>query len=360
MIVTALILAGLASILKVAVFLLILGVLIIFHEFGHFVFAKRFGVTVSDFAVGFGPTLFAIRRGGTNYRINALPLGGYCNMLGEDSAEGAGDPGNFQNKPVWMRFLIILAGPVFNFVLAAAIFAFIGSAVGLPTPTNVVQEVQAGSPAAAAGLAAGDEIVALDGSPVRSGVEMLNYVHQRANKLIAVDVIHEGHLEYLRIKARAVTVAGQTVGQFGFLPHQVYQRMAFGPGIVWGFSMVRDTVYQQVTGIVGAIERHDASVISGPVGIAHIVIAAEGLGIIWVLQIAGILSVVLGLFNLLPWPALDGGRLAFLAVEAVRGRPIPPEKEGLVHATGFALLMVLVVFITYHDIKVWIGGHGGL
>jgi regulator of sigma E protease len=357
---TILILAGLSSIFKVAVFLVILGVLIVFHEFGHFVFAKRFGVTVNDFAVGFGPTLFVTRRGGTNYRLNALPLGGYCNMLGEDSAEGIGDPGNFQNKPVWVRFLIILAGPVFNFVLAAAIFAFIGSAVGLPTPTNVVQQVQPGSPAAAAGLMPGDEIVMLDGSPVRSGAEMVDYIHQRANKLIAVDVLHRGTLEYLRIKARPISIAGQTVGQFGFAPRLAYQHMAFGPGILWGFSMVRDTVYQQVTGIVGAIERHDASVVSGPVGIAHYVIAAEDLGIFWVLQIAGILSVVLGLFNLLPWPALDGGRLAFLVVEAVRGRPIPPEKEGLVHATGFALLMVLVVFITYHDIRQWIGGHGGL
>jgi len=356
-----LVLAGLASLLKIAIFLLILGVLVGFHEFGHFVAAKLSHVTVTDFAFGFGPTIASFERGGTHYRINLLPLGGYCKMVGEDSPDDdKADPGNFQRKPVWMRFLIILAGPVFNFVLAAAIFAFIGSAIGTPTQTNVIAEVQANSPAARAGLAPGDEIIALDGQPVRSGAEMVEYIHHRPNRSIEVKLLHAGTLEDLRIKTRAVVALGQTIGQFGFLAKLTYQHMSLPAGVLWGFGMVRDTVYTQVTGIAEAIARHDSSVISGPVGIAHVVISAESLGAFWVLQIAGILSVVLGIFNLVPWPALDGGRLAFLIVEAARGKPVPAEKEGLVHLTGFALLMVLAVFITYHDVVQWISGRGGL
>lgn len=361
MIVAILALAGLTSVLKVAVFLVILGVLVTVHEFGHFIVAKRAGVTVTDFAFGFGPTLAAFERGGTRYAINALPLGGFCKMVGEDTADdGSADPGNFQHKPLWVRAAIIVAGPVMNFVLAAAIFAFIGSAIGLPTQTNIVQVVESNSPAAAAGLVPGDAILSLDGQPVRSGSEMVNYIHGRPNTFIALEVMHGKTLERLRIKTRAVSVGGQTIGQFGFLARNQYQQMSFGSGVLWGFAMVRDTVYGEITGIVGAIRRHDSSVVSGPVGIAHIVIQAESLGIFWVLEIAGFLSVVLGIFNLLPWPALDGGRLAFLVVEAARGRPIPPEKEGLVHLTGFALLMVLFVFITYHDVMQWISGRGGL
>jgi regulator of sigma E protease len=124
--------------------------------------------------------------------------------------------------------------------------------------------------------------------------------------------------------------------------------------------MVYQTVVSQVAGIYQAISRRDSSVVAGPVGIAHVVSDAESLGAFWVLNIAGMLSVVLGLFNLLPLPALDGGRIAFLVVELLRGRPVSPEKEGLVHLTGFALLMVLFVFITYHDIVQWVNGKGAL
>ncbi len=351
-----------AGLVKLAVFLAILGALIVFHEFGHLVLAKRAGVTVTNFAIGFGPALFSVYRGGTRYSVNLLPLGGYCKMVGEDEADsGTADPGNFQHKPLTSRFAIIAAGPVFNLILAALIFAFIGVAIGLPTGyTNVVAQVQPGKPFAAAGIRSGDEIVALNGQPVRSGQEMIDYIHARPNQAIAVDIRHNGIIQHLKIRTNADTQDGKKVGLFGFAPLPAIEHASFATGVGWGFTMVYYTVVAQIAGIYEAISHHDASAVAGPVGIAHVVADAQSLGAFWVLRIAGMLSVVLALFNLLPLPALDGGRIAFLFIELLRGRPVSPEKEGLVHLTGFALLMVLFVFITYHDVVQWINGKGSL
>ena len=352
----------LSSFVQFAVFLLILGVLIVFHEFGHFVMAKRAGVTVTDFAVGFGPSLFAVRRGGTRYALNALPIGGYCRMVGEDTADdGSPDPGNLQHKPLLARFAIISAGPVFNLILAAAIFAYVGAVFGVSVgPTTVIDAVAPGSPAARAGLTPGDEILALDGQPVRSGREMIDYIHARPNKLISVDVRHTGSIAHLRIKTREMIVGGRTVGVFGFMPKDLVQRVAVPAAIADGFGTVYVTAVAQVAGIVDAISHHDASAVAGPVGIARAVIATEKQGLFRLLRLVGLLSVVLGVINLLPIPALDGARLAFLLVEWLRGRPVDPQKEGLVHLAGFALIMVLLVFVTYHDVVQWMNGKGPL
>lgn len=351
-----------ANLEHVLIFLALLSVLILFHEFGHFVMAKRAGVTVTDFALGFGPTLLALRRGDTTYRINALPLGGYCKMAGEDTADdGSRDPGNFQHKSIATRFAIIAAGPIFNLILAVLIFAYIGAVLGIPNGiTNVVDSIQAGSPAESAGLVHGDRIVALDGKPVRSGGEMIDYIHSHPGKTVAVDVIHAGSVRHLLIKARSVANAGGQQGQFGFMPLQAVEHDSLGAAFVYGFSAVGQTIALEFSGLGGAIRNHDASALNGPVGIARVVISAEAYGLSTLLTLAASLSVILGIFNLLPFPALDGGRLAFLLVELVRGRPVDPEKEGLVHLTGFALLMVLVLFVTYHDVVEWVNGRGGL
>lgn len=347
---------------KIAVFLALLSALVIFHEFGHFIFAKRAGVTVSDFAVGFGPSLFAVRRGDTTYRVNLLPLGGYCKMAGEDVADdGSSDPGNFQRKSIGARFAIIAAGPIFNLALAVIIFATIAGIGGIATgSTNIVESVRSGSPAERAGLKPGDTIVVLDGAPVRSGDEMVDYIHSHANKLIAVRVKRAGQLVDLEIRAEPVTVGGQQMGQFGFVPQEAVEHQPLLVNVIWGFSMVGKTVALNVAGASDAIRRHDSSVLHGPVGIGRMVVGAEDLGIPVVLSLAAQISVILGFVNLLPFPALDGGRLAFILVEFVRGKPVDPEKEGLVHLTGFALLMVLVIFVTYHDIMQWIQGKGVL
>ena len=346
---------------QVAIFLVILAALVIFHEFGHFIFAKRFGVTVEEFAVGFGPRLASVTRGGTAYTINALPLGGYCKMLGEDTADdGTANPGNFQHKPLWQRIVIILAGPLFNFILAAIVFAFIGAVIGVPKVTNVIGQLLPAYPAAKAGMHDGDAIVAFNGAPVKSGDDLIEAIHRQINKPVSVDVRRDGVVKHFALVTASKEQGGQVVGVLGYTPAQAITRTTVIDGVTWGFTMVATAVIAQVVGIVGAVSTHDASAISGTVGVARVVIQAEKMGLFYVLYLAGELSVVLGLFNLLPIPALDGGRLAFLAVEGVRGRPVDPEKEGLVHLTGFALIMVLFVFVTYHDIVQWINGKGGI
>jgi regulator of sigma E protease len=290
-----------------------------------------------------------------------LPLGGYCKMLGEDTEGASNDPGNFNHKGLGARFLIIGAGPVFNLLLAAAIFAGLGATVGVQTgPTTVVASVKAGSAAAQAGLAAGDQIVALDGTPVRSGTDMIAYIRSHAGKIVGVDLLRAGTPRHLRIADKAQIINGQPAGALGFYAQEATEKQPLIAAIGYGFTRVGQTAALQVVGIMDAIRNHDASVISGPVGIAHVVMGAAALGAPAVLEIGAMISVVLGLINLLPFPALDGGRLAFLVVEFARGRPINPEREGLVHLTGFALLMVLVAFVTYHDIVQWVHGKGGL
>jgi len=351
--------AAFGWVLKIAVYLLILGLLIAFHELGHMIVAKRSGVTVSEFAFGFGPRLFAVERGGTLYTINLLPLGGFCRMVGEDTADdGSADPGNFQHKPLWARTLIILAGPFFNFILAAILFAILGSAIGEQIATNVVGSVKTGTPAEAAHLQPGDAIVGVDGQAFRSGSELVKYFWARPDKVLTIDVLHKGVVAHVKTRISSQVVGGQKLGMFGFTPVYTSVRMGIGQGLVWGVEQVPLTIAQQWFGILQVIASHDTSALHGPVGIARIVAEAESYGVASVIEIAATLSVILGMFNLLPIPALDGGRLAFFVVELVRGRRVDPEKEGLVHLTGFALIMVLLAFITYHDIALWVSGKG--
>jgi regulator of sigma E protease len=351
--------AALGWVGKIALYLLILGLLIIFHELGHMVVAKRAGVTVSEFAFGFGPRLFGFERGGTLYSINLLPLGGFCKMVGEDTGDdGSADPGNFQHKPLYARMLVIIAGPFFNFILAAILFAIVGSVIGQPVATNVVATVKAGTPAAAVHLQPGDEIVGIDGQAFRSGAELVQYIHERPNTKMTFAVRHNGKIVYYHITTASQPGPGKKLGMFGFLPVLRSDRMNPVAGLLWGFEQVPKTIAEQWIGLVGVIASHDASALSGPVGLARVVGEATAYGVGNVIALAATLSVILGMFNLLPIPALDGGRLAFMVVELIRGRRVDPEKEGLVHLTGFALIMVLLAFITYHDIASWVSGKG--
>lgn len=325
------------------------GAMIFFHEFGHFLMAKRAGVRVHAFALGFGPQLLGWQRGETKYALNLLPLGGYVRMEGED--EGVEGAGSFRSKSVGARMGIIAAGPAMNLVLAVVILAIAAATGGVPTGASLrVGTVEPGWPAAAAGLAQGDAIVSIDGTAMTSGEQVIDTIHRSAGRALVL-VVRRGTEE------RSITVTprldeARGVGRIGFSPEPVWTRLNPVHALGWGVQRTGQFIVM-LGGAVGGLIRAGRLLdsLGGPVAAGNILVQAAASGAQTFLHMTAFLSVVIGVFNLLPIPALDGGRLAFLAVEAVRRRPLDPRREGLVHMVGFALLLLLLVGLTLRDVR---------
>lgn len=334
----------------VVAFLAVVAPLILFHELGHFLAAKATGIHVEEFALGFGPRLLGVQRGGTLYAVNLLPLGGYVRLRGMDPGSPRGEPGSFQSRPLWARVLTIAAGPLSNFVLAAVLFAAVPVTVGLPTlppgPARVGGLVP-GYPAAKAGIRPGDVIVAVDGRRVGSWAALMADVSRApAGEALAVTVQRGTE----RFTVRLVPRQAGSRRIMGVYPVTVLRRLP-----LWAAAGLGAVQTWQVTGswfsaLAHSVQQGKAPHLSGPVGIAEMVGQAEKAGQSSVLELAGLLSANLGLINLLPFPALDGSRLLFLGVEAVRRRPMDPQREGMIHFIGFAMLMILMLFLTYRDL----------
>ncbi|MBD5604026.1 MAG: site-2 protease family protein [Candidatus Eremiobacteraeota bacterium] len=364
---------------KIVVFLVMLSILVVLHEGGHFLLARWNGVRVNDFAVGFGPTLlkWTSPRSGTNYRLNLLPIGGYCAMQGEDGntteAEqqrefraSAGSQqrvdDNFQSKSPLRRLSIVVAGPVANFILAFAIFFVAAISFGVAS-SSIRQQIGIllpNSPAMKAGLQMGDQVVAIDGKTFSSGDAMIQKIHASAGKPLAIDYRRQGQLRHVTVTPVATKVEGKTVGLIGFRPIPTFERV----GVVKAVPVAADEFANQLTGqLTGYVELithpvQHASSISGVIGMERAASAYQDLGWGPYLSLAAAISIALGVLNLFPFPALDGGRAVFIVAEMLRGRPVEPEKEALVHVTGFAVLMVLMVFVAYHDIANIVTGKG--
>ncbi|HXF81289.1 MAG TPA: M50 family metallopeptidase [bacterium] len=326
------------------------GVMIMVHELGHFLVAKRVGITVHAFALGFGPRLLRFRRGETEYAINAVPFGGYVRMAGEDldSATGAG---SFRAKPVGIRMAVVAAGPVMNLLLAVLLLAGTALVVGVPVGvSNRVGQLMAGWPAEAAGLRPGDAIVAIDGQPMRSGQEVIDTIHQRPEQELRLTVERDGQRFEIRVRSRLDP--RQNIGLIGFRPEAIRERMGPPRALAWALATLGETVGVIFATLVGVV-REGAGMLdqlAGPVGAVRFLGEAGAAGAEIFVYTASALSIMIGVFNLLPLPALDGGRLLFLLVEAVRRRPIDPRREGYIHLVGFALLILLLVTLTVRDL----------
>jgi regulator of sigma E protease len=353
---------------RIVVFLVMLSVLVVLHEYGHFILARINGVRVNDFAVGFGPTLlkWTSPRSGTNYRVNLFPVGGYCAMQGEDGRTSEAEQqrtfreqdhdssDNFQSKTTWQRLAIVAAGPVANFIVALVILVFGTMLFGAPIggTSTCVGPLDASSPGAKAGLQIGDCIQSVNGVAMRSGDQMVKTIHSSTGAPLHITVLRHGHIVPFTITPEKSVQDGKNVRIIGFATMQVYRHVnpleavTFGGGRFW--ALVADNA----TGLFGLFVHPNVvlSQVSGPIGMARISSQAQDLGPGPYLQLAAAISIALGIFNFLPIPALDGGRGIFIIAEMLRGRPVDPEKEALVHVTGFALLMVLMVFVAYHDI----------
>lgn len=340
--------------MKYIIAILIFSLIILFHELGHFLLAKRNGIRVNEFSLGLGPTLVGFTRGETKYSIKLLPFGGACMMEGED--EDSSDERSFQKKSVWARISVVAAGPVFNFIMAF-VFAFILIlCVGFDKP--VVNDVIEGHPAQEAGIEAGDTIVSMNGKRIHFYREVSLYTFFHPGETI--DIVYQRDGE--RMEATVNPVFDEEQGKYliGFYgtgmreKGNVLEALKYSAfELKYWINTTFDSLKMLVTGRVSFND------MQGPVGIVKTIgdtydeSKSDGGFFVFVnmLNIAILLSANLGVMNLLPIPALDGGRLVFLVIEAIRRKRINPEKEGMVHFVGLMLLLVLMVVVMFNDVR---------
>jgi regulator of sigma E protease len=373
----SLVLPSLAAIGKIVVFLVMLSVLVVLHELGHFIVARWNNVRVNDFALGMGPTLlkWTSPRSGTNYRLNLFPIGGYCAMQGEDGktneaqqqrsflAEGATvDDDNFQAKSPLQRLGIVAAGPIANFLVALVLLFIAAIGFGNMVATPTVEALQPNMPAAQIGLRPGDTIESVDGVRIASGAQLVDLIHGSAGKKLTL-IVRRGDRDLTFVGTPVSRMlGGKRVGLLGFAPRQVAQRANLWEALGDAGSSFWFFLAMQL-GVLASLVTSPAHAIgglAGPVGIAAISGQVQSLGWGPYMMLAAQLSISLGIFNFLPIPALDGGRGAFIIAELLRGKPVDPEKEAFVHFAGFAALMILMVLVTYHDIARLVAGRGTL
>ncbi|MEK4485213.1 RIP metalloprotease RseP [Psychrobacillus sp. FSL H8-0484] len=409
-------------------FIIIFGSIVFFHELGHFIFAKRAGIMVREFAIGFGPKIFGMTKGETLYTIRLLPLGGYVRMAGEDLDSVELQPGyrvgirinndneidqivlnqnkqfadmlfleveksdlmkemfiegyneeerlvrykiarnaviiengketfiapydrQFGSKTVGQRSLAIFAGPLFNFILAFFIFLLLGLLQGVPTNEPVITTVMENSPAAQAGLKDGDLVTGINGSPITTWDELSEKVKVSPNESMNFTVDRNGEVLEFSMTPNAVESGEEKVGQIGV---QYMSPLEKNPvqAVVFGAQQTYEWTVRIFT-LLGTLITGNFSIddLSGPVGIYKATEEVAQYGVFNLMHWAAILSINLGIMNLLPLPALDGGRLLFFLFEALRGKPIDKQKEGMVHFVGIMLLMVLMVVVTWNDIQ---------
>ena len=360
---------------QIIIFVLMLSALVILHEYGHFIVARLNGVRVTDFALGFGPTLvkWTSPRSGTNYRINLFPVGGYCQMKGEDGKSNEAeqqrefrsgevfDHDNFQAKTPLQRLAIVIAGPVANFVVALVLLFGAALIFGIPgdKPSTIVQQLVPGMPADRAGIRAGDRIVSIDGRAMEDGNILVDTIHTSAGKRLHVVYVRNGRTVSVDVTPVASPGPGGRIeGHLGFVPLAAPHRVGVGDAwrSTWAqFSGIVEATFGALAGLI----THPSTVagqVQGPIGMARVSAQAQEFGPYVSLALAAMISISLGIFNLLPIPALDGGRAAFILVEMLRGRPVDPEKEALVHVGGFAVLIALMLVVSFHDVSAALAG----
>lgn len=350
--------------LTVISFIIVLGVLVFIHEFGHYISAKLSGIRVEEFALGFGPQIISTEKGETVYSIRAIPLGGFCKMTGEvppdenmsDEEKAvyyeAKEMGKtFDQKPPWKRFAVIFNGPLMNFLLAAFIFTFIFAAYGLPVDSinsNVIGDIAPGMPAAEAGFKIGDKILEIDGHSIDEWSDLSGIINSSANKKLEVKYERANTIHKTTVTPRFDESIGYAI--IGISPQLIREDVGIFRAVQLGFYRDSRLIWLTIDGFVKMITGRAAAEIGGPIMIASMVGQAADIGFTTVLTLMAMISINLGILNLLPFPALDGGRLIFILLEIVRRKPVNPEKENMVHVVGFVILMALMVFIIIRDI----------
>jgi regulator of sigma E protease len=349
-------------------FLVVLTIVVFFHELGHFLVARWCGVAVKTFSIGFGPELFGFDdRHGTRWRLAAIPLGGYVKFIDDmnaasapdrAAAEAAGD-GSFQSKSVWRRAAIVAAGPIANFILAIAIYTVLFATLGKPVVAPVVDAVMPGTAAEEAGFQPGDRVLTIDGKPIESFNALHRVVSRSAGLELNVVVERAGAPVEIAVTPRIGEIKDvfgntQQVGMIGLQRNVSEVRViSYGPLEAVGEAFVESKeVLSATLGYLGGVlvGRESPSQIGGPIGIAKVSGQAASLGIIPLINLAAVLSISIGMLNLFPIPLLDGGHLVYYAIEAVRGRPLSERAQDYGFRIGFAIVLMLMVLGTFNDI----------
>ena len=353
--------------ITLVIFVVILGVLIFIHELGHFVSARIFGVRVEEFGFGFPPRIIGRRKGDTIYSINWIPFGGFVRLKGEQPGSSI-EPDSFSAQKPWRRAIILSAGVIMNTVLACLLLSFV-FVRGVPSlvdhqmiePGGQIREsyvrvvdVLDNSPAQSADLRSGDLLIELDGQSVNKTSDINSITNRLTDRSALLKYSRDGTTNTVTVQPRILDDSnelklGVSIIDYGLVSYPWYRSMWLGvkySGIILGQIFV--SLFDLVKNLF--VHGQVSADLSGPIGIAVVTGQVADLGIIYLIQFAALLSLSLAVMNILPIPALDGGRLLFVAIEKVRGRPVSQRIEGLVHSIGFYLLLILIVVVSYRDV----------
>lgn len=354
------------TISTIIIFLLVLGVIVFIHELGHFTTAKLFGVKVEEFGLGFPPKIYGKKKGETEYTLNWIPLGGFVKIAGEDG-ENRDDPRYFGAQPIWRRAIILAAGVAMNFLLAIVIFSAIFMS-GFPTDVTGVDNSQLpagtqsyveitgiteGSPAAQAGIAVGDKVLKTGENEVQDVEDLQNYTKENAGENVTLTLDRQGKTMQKEVFSRengngqgAIGVSLARVAVIAYSPLE-----AVKAGFVHTYELTKYIFVYLVQTVRELVFTGGTTAdVSGPIGMVSMTQQAAQMGFTVLLNFMALISVNLAIVNILPLPALDGGRIAFLLIEKIKRSPVSAETEAKIHSAGFAFLMLLMVVVTVQDI----------
>ena len=325
----------------------VFGIIVMIHELGHFLTAKACGMRVDEFAIGIGPNVLKKQKGDTLYSIRLLPLGGYNKIAGMDPSEDAGERG-FSGKPVWQRFIVIAAGATFNFLLAIVIYFFVFAFHGTTVPSHepIIGDIVAGNPAATAGIQKGDKIVSVNGQTIQEWKDITTALQGHSNHVVSVTLDRQGEI-------LSTTVIPRESGDravIGINPVLEVKEYGIGESAVNAVTHTGSTMAEMVLGLWNIITGQSKGDVAGPIGVAQMAGQVAQLGFINLLLFTALLSLNLGVINLLPIPVLDGGHLVLLLLEGMTGRKLPEKALQYIQMTGVGLLLLVFVYSTFQDI----------
>lgn len=341
--------------LTIIAFIFVFSILIFFHEFGHFVAAKASGVMVYKFAFGFGPRILGFTKNQTEYAICLIPLGGYVKMAGEmgqedvkETSEKVPEEQRFDKKTLGNRALIVGMGPFMNIVTAVVIFSLIFFVSGIPVVTNYVSTVVENAPAELAGILSGDKIIAIDSMKMEDPNDIANTINKSSGEELQITLDREGEIfDVFVIPEYDDSYKKGLIGiTFDISTQKINIFSAFSKGLSTTGNIIKLVFSNTIEMITGKVPVE----LSGPLGIAQMTGEAAKLGFSNLLYFTAILSIFIGLFNLLPIPILDGGHLLILAIEKLRGKPLEPDKVNFMYLVGISLMVIVFIIATYKDI----------